>query len=51
MALCTIDANHSCAAFAVRHMTLAHVRGQFTKMQGSTRYGPADRSRISVNLE
>lgn len=51
MALWTIDPNHSCAAFAIRHMTLAHVRGQFTKMQGSIRYDPADRSRVSVNVE
>jgi polyisoprenoid-binding protein YceI len=51
MALWTIDPNHSCAAFAIRHMALAHVRGQFTKMQGSIHYDPADPSRISVEVE
>lgn len=35
MALWVIDSNHFCAAFAIRHMALAYVRGQFTKMQGS----------------
>ena len=51
MAIWTIDPSHSCAAFAIRHMTLAHVRGQFTKMQGSIQYDPADRALVSVDVE
>jgi polyisoprenoid-binding protein YceI len=32
-------------------MALANVRGQFTKMQGSIHYDPADRSHVSLDVE
>jgi len=51
MATWIIDPDHSCAAFAVRHMALAHVRGQFTKMTGTIQFDPSDRSRAAVNVE
>jgi polyisoprenoid-binding protein YceI len=51
MAIWTIDPNHSCAAFAIRHMALANVRGQFTRMKGAVHYDPADRSHVSVDVE
>ena len=51
MATWMIDPDHSCAAFAIRHMTLAHVRGQFTKMTGTIQFDPSDRSHAAVNVE
>ena len=51
MAKWVIDPDHSCAAFAIRHMALAYVRGQFTKMKGTIHFDPADRSRTSVDVE
>ncbi len=46
-----IDSDHSCAAFAIRHMALAHVRGQFTSMKGTITFDPADKSRTAVEVE
>jgi len=46
-----IDSDHSCAAFAIRHMTLAHVRGQFNRMRGAINFNPSDRSQTSVEVE
>ncbi len=51
MALWTIDTDHSCAAFAVRHMGLAHVRGQFNRVTGTIHFDPADKSGASLNVE
>jgi polyisoprenoid-binding protein YceI len=51
MAKWMIDPDHSCAAFAIRHMALAHVRGQFSRMKGTIHFDPADRSRVSVDVE
>ncbi len=51
MARWVIDNDHSCAAFAIKHMTLARVRGQFTRMQGAIQYDPADQSRASVEVQ
>jgi polyisoprenoid-binding protein YceI len=45
-----IDSDHSCAAFAIRHMALAHVRGQFANMKGTIYYDPADKM-ASVDVE
>ncbi len=45
-----IDSDHSCAAFAIRHMALAHVRGQFNRMRGTIHFDPSERSRISVEV-
>lgn len=46
-----IDTDHSCAAFAIRHMALAHVRGQFNNMKGAIYFDPVDRLRTSVDVE
>lgn len=51
MATWVIDPDHSCAAFAVKHMALAHVRGQFTKMKGVIRFDPADKTHTAVDVE
>ena len=51
MAEWIIDPDHSCAAFAVRHMALANVRGQFTKMKGIIQFDPVDKSSASVDVE
>lgn len=45
-----IDRDHSCASFAIRHLALAYVRGQFN-MGGIVEFDPADRSRVSVTVE
>jgi polyisoprenoid-binding protein YceI len=51
MAKWMIDQDHSCAAFAIRHMALAYVRGQFSGMKGTILFDPADKSRVSVDVE
>jgi polyisoprenoid-binding protein YceI len=51
MAKWTIDSDHSCAAFAVKHMALANVRGQFSGMTGLINFDPADKTRTSVEVE
>jgi len=51
MAKWIIDSDHSCAAFAIRHMALAHVRGQFSNMKGIIHFDPSDRSGTSVEVE
>ncbi|MCX5871121.1 MAG: YceI family protein [Deltaproteobacteria bacterium] len=50
MAKWNIDPDHSVAAFNVRHMMAAHVRGQFNKLSGSARFDPADRSSFSLEV-
>jgi polyisoprenoid-binding protein YceI len=47
----TIDPDHSCAGFAVKHLTLASVRGQFNIKKGTILFDPVDRSRTSVEVE
>ncbi|HEY6010719.1 MAG TPA: YceI family protein [Nitrospirota bacterium] len=46
-----IDPDHSCATFSIRHMMIAHVRGQFSGLKGTIVYDPADRSAASVEVE
>ncbi len=43
-----IDPDHSVAAFAVKHMMIANVRGQFNKITGIIRFDPSDVSASSV---
>jgi len=50
MAKWVIDPDHSCAAFAIRHMALAYVRGQFSSMKGTIHFDPADKSLMSVDV-
>ena len=51
MAKWIIDPDHSCAAFAIRHMMLAHVLGQFNGMRGTIHFDPSDKSRTSVEVD
>jgi polyisoprenoid-binding protein YceI len=46
-----IDPDHSCAAFAIRHLALAHVRGQFSALKGAIRFDPAAKVDTSVEVE
>ncbi len=50
MAKWIIDPDHSVAAFAVRHMMIADVRGQFNKVTGTILFDPADVAGSSVEL-
>ncbi len=50
MAKWNIDPDHSVAAFKVRHMMAAHVRGQFNKLCGSAEFDPADPSSFSLEV-
>ena len=45
-----IDPDHSVAAFSIRHMMIAQVRGQFNKIEGTVRFDPDDISGSSVEL-
>jgi len=44
----TIDPAHSSAQFSVRHMMVATVRGQFTKLAGTVVYDPANPTAIKI---
>ncbi|MEW6002196.1 MAG: YceI family protein [Nitrospirota bacterium] len=48
MAKWAIDPDHSVAAFAVRHMMIASVRGLFNKITGTIYFDPADIKNSSV---
>ncbi len=43
-----IDPAHSSAQFAVRHLGISTVRGEFRKVSGSASYDPADPSKTSL---
>lgn len=43
-----IDPAHSSAQFAVRHLGISTVRGEFRKVSGSATYDPADPSKTSL---
>ena len=43
-----IDPNHSAAQFAVRHLGISTVRGEFRKVTGSANYDPADPAKTSL---
>jgi polyisoprenoid-binding protein YceI len=45
-----IDPDHSVAAFVVRHMMIANVRGQFNKIKGKIYFEPDDIGRSSVEV-
>lgn len=44
-----IDPYHSKAAFAVKHMMISNVRGEFAKVSGSAQYDGKDVKSIKVN--
>lgn len=46
-----IDTNHSAAQFAVKHMMVSTVRGDFGKMTGTVEFDPADPTRAKVEAE
>ncbi len=45
-----LDPAHSTAQFAVRHLGISTVRGNFTKVSGTVRYDPADPKNDSVDV-
>lgn len=45
-----IDPDHSVAAFKVRHLTIANVRGQFNKLKGFVRFNPDDPAAFSLDM-
>ena len=45
-----LDPAHSTAQFAVRHLGISTVRGNFTKVSGTVRYDPADPNNASVDV-
>jgi polyisoprenoid-binding protein YceI len=51
MAKWVIDPDHSVAAFAVRHMMVSNVHGQFNKISGTIRFDPSDIGHSSVEAE
>ena len=48
MSIWTIDPDHSVAAFAVKHLKVAYVRGQFNKISGTVTFDPADIAETTV---
>jgi polyisoprenoid-binding protein YceI len=46
-----IDTAHSHAQFKVRHMMIANVRGEFSKVTGSVVYDPENPSATQINAE
>ena len=46
-----IDADHSVAAFSIRHMMIANVRGQFNKMSGFININKDDITKSSMELK
>jgi polyisoprenoid-binding protein YceI len=45
-----VDPDHSVAAFSIRHMMIAHVRGQFNRIAGSIYFDPTNIDNSSVEL-
>lgn len=45
-----VDPDHSVAAFSVRHMMIADVRGQFNKIDGTIYFDPLNIDNSSVEL-
>jgi polyisoprenoid-binding protein YceI len=50
MAQWVIDPDHSVAAFVVRHMMVANVRGQFNKITGTIQFDHNDTGKSSVEV-
>jgi polyisoprenoid-binding protein YceI len=51
MATWKIDPDHSVASFAIRHMMITAIRGQFNGISGIIEFNPADPSGSSVAAE
>lgn len=50
MAKWIIDADHSVVAFSVKHMMIAHVRGQFNRLSGVVYFDPQNVAGSAVEL-
>jgi polyisoprenoid-binding protein YceI len=46
-----VDPDHSVAAFSIRHMMIAYVRGQFNKISGTLHFDPSNFMTASVDLK
>jgi len=51
MAKWIIDPDHSVAAFAVRHMMISNVHGQFNRISGVIQCDPPDFAHLTVDAE
>jgi polyisoprenoid-binding protein YceI len=49
MSTWTIDPDHSVAAFAVKHLKVAYIRGQFNKISGTIVFDPADITKAAAD--
>ena len=49
----TLDAAHSHVGFAVRHMMVSNVSGEFTKLAGTVKYDPSnpEATRVEVQID
>lgn len=47
----TIDASHSHVGFSVRHLMIANVRGEFTKLSGSATWNPEMPELTKIDVE
>ena len=45
----TIDTPHSRAHFSIRHLAIAHVRGEFTTISGTVAYEPGNLASLQVD--
>ncbi len=45
-----IDPNHTASQFAVRHMSISTVRGQFNKTTGTVAYDPKDPAKTVIDV-
>ena len=45
-----LDPAHTAAQFAVRHMGISTVRGNFTKLSGRVQYDPSDPTKSSIEV-
>lgn len=45
-----IDPNHTASQFAVRHLSISTVRGQFNKTTGTVTYDPKDPSKTTMDV-
>lgn len=50
MAKYKIDSAHSAVTFKIRHMMIAHVKGEFTDVTGTVDFDPADTSAASIEV-
>ncbi|HTQ02325.1 MAG TPA: YceI family protein [Polyangiaceae bacterium] len=46
-----LDASHSHVGFAVRHMMVSNVRGEFTKLAGTVSYDPAAPENTAIDVK